>query len=310
VKAFNTFAAVTLLLNAPAQAVADFEAGTAHPDGIVAIAVVVESAPTATPIVPPPGALVQVGSGFPDDQGFVSIDVTLDSYGATVGGVQNDLIFDNTIVELVGGKCEINPTIGPFPLGPPPAITCLDDPTIGPCKNLSNHLQQCSGPARGDGCPTPAGPETSVLRAIIAATAAPNNNPLPDAVVLYSCRFRVIAPSRLPTALHLSNVVVSNPTGTRVDSSIDDGFGEIHPPSTPVPTLTSVATLVPPTNTPTSSATAPAGGGSAGEGCQVSVRPTIRGGFWTLVFLVQLLWVRRTFVRSPARRPSPGIGNG
>lgn len=205
--------------------------------------------PTPEPTTPPvEGLTIDIG----DDPGTgttATIDVTLNSDGMSVGGMQNDIIFDNTIVNLArAADCRINAAIGLFPGG----NSCLDDSTIGPCKNLSSVLNTCPG---AEGCPEGAGSNISVFRGIIAATAAPNNNSIPDGI-LYTCTFNIVNAGALPTILTNSNVVVSNPTGTRLDSTGTDGQiggGDVDTPTpteaVDTPTSTPV-TPVSPTNTP------------------------------------------------------------
>jgi hypothetical protein len=163
---------------------------------------------------------IEVGSEIPDEQESVAIDVTMRTDGESVGGMQADLIFDDAVLELLG--CRINPDIGLFPLGPAPATTCHDDTSIGPCKNMSSVLNQCDRTPPPEGCPSEDAGRTSVFRAIIVGTAAPNDNEIP-AGVLYTCDLRVIDRQLLPTVLSIGNVVVSNPHGLRLDGSGSDG---------------------------------------------------------------------------------------
>src|SRR5262245_64598090 len=142
---------------------------------------------------------------------MATVNVVLAAGSSMVGGSQNDIIFDSAIVNLTAASaCRINPAIGLFPSG----NDCTVDPTVGPCKNLSSVIQTCPG---GDGCPAGASATTKVFRAIIAATAAPNNNPIP-AGVLYTCNFTIVSAAGLPSALSGSKVVVSTPFGTRLVS--------------------------------------------------------------------------------------------
>jgi hypothetical protein len=136
--------------------------------------------------------------------------------GEVVGGLQNDIVFDNRVLDLARRDCVIYPAIGLFPLQAGP--NCLDDATIGACKNLSKSLVRCGGTPQGEGCPSGAGEETSVFRAIIVATAAPNNNAIPDGP-LYSCTFDVIDSDGLPIGLIDSNVVVADPFGLRLETA-------------------------------------------------------------------------------------------
>lgn len=180
--------------------------------------------PTATPGSPPPTpgpVVVSIGENAPDPSGRASIQIAMT--GAGVGGFQNDILFDNTIVALEGSDCAIAPSIGLFPRGNGGETSCLDDTTIGPCKNLARGIRQCELGDPEDDCPDEAGENVSLLRVIVAATAAPNNNVIPPGVV-YTCNFRVVDAGRLPTVLTASNVVVSDPFGQRLDAAGADGL--------------------------------------------------------------------------------------
>jgi hypothetical protein len=166
-------------------------------------------------------AVVEIGTAVPDGAGVAEIAVSLRGTGLSLGGMQNDILFDNTVLSLGAGDCQINPAIGLFPAGPE-GPSCLDDTTIGPCKNFSKTLVQCGSDPPSPLCPPGAPASLSIFRGIVAATAAPNNNVIPDGVV-YTCRFRVSDPARLPAVLDASNVVVSNPTGTRLGAIGIDG---------------------------------------------------------------------------------------
>lgn len=198
-----------------------------------------------TPTVPPGGALISIGTD-PGTGETALVDVSLATDGASVGGMQNDIIFDNTVINLArAAECRINAAIGLFPDGG----SCLDDSTIGPCKNLSSVLNTCGGTPQAEGCPAGAGTNISVFRGIIAATAAPNNNVIPDGV-LYTCTFNVVNAGALPTVLTGSNQVVSDPFGTRLTSAVANGGVGEGPSPTATPDVSPTDTPVPPTNTP------------------------------------------------------------
>jgi hypothetical protein len=166
-------------------------------------------------------AVVAIGTAAPDTGGVAPVAVSFAGEGALIGGLQNDILFDNTVVALDVADCRIAPDIGLFPLGQE-STTCLEDASIGPCKNLSKALSRCGSDPQPDGCPPGAGDHVSVFRGIVAATAAPNNNPIPDGVV-YTCDFEVVDAGRLPAILGAANVVVSNPTGSRLTAFGFDG---------------------------------------------------------------------------------------
>src|SRR5690606_7329343 len=97
---------------------------------------------------------------------------------------------------------------------------CEEDPVVGPCKTLSRNLASCGATPTPPGCEgQPA--NISRFRGIIAATAVPNNNETPDGSVLYTCDFTVVG--EVPAELVNSNVVASDPTGTRLESAAANG---------------------------------------------------------------------------------------
>src|SRR5262245_46730914 len=61
----------------------------------------------------------------------IAVDVVLDSDGEGIGGLQNDIVFDHTVVRLESAAdCRINPAYGTTPVGTGDGVvTCVDDPT-------------------------------------------------------------------------------------------------------------------------------------------------------------------------------------
>src|SRR5262249_49385267 len=159
-----------------------------------------------------------------------TIPVTLASGGESVGGMQNDILFDNTQLTLSAGDCRINADIGTVPDG------CNQDPVVGPCKTLSKTLKQCGTNPQPAACPANAPTTMSLSRAIVAAPAVPNTNPIPDGV-LYTCVFSMATGATLPATLTNMNIVASSPTGTRLtDVSGSNGSvtgGGTGPTNTP-----------------------------------------------------------------------------
>lgn len=259
---------------------------------------------------------VNVGSGTTEVAGTVSIEVT--ATGDNIGGTQNDILFDTTKVTLANATaCKINSAIGTNEPG------CEEDPVVGPCKTLSRNLASCGT------SPTPPGCEgqpatVSRFRGIVAATAVPNNNVIPSGTVLYTCDFQVADPSVLPAALTNSNIVASNPTGTRLDAGGDSGVisgggvvptatptdqvpptnTPVPPTNTPVPTATNTTVVVPATptattgvaHTPTRTATAVPTGpvfGNDDDGCQISTKGSTSNAWMLLIPTLGLLILRR-----------------
>jgi hypothetical protein len=173
--------------------------------------------PTATEVVTPTatptGARVEVSRAIVDAEDAAFVDIVLATGGSNVGGMQNDLLFDNTIVRLTtASRCRINAEIGDQ------LPNCELDPQdiTAPCKTLARNLVQCGSFPQPDGCPDGARASTSRFRAIIAATAVPNDNGIPDGT-LYTCEFEVIDRSRLPQAILNRNLIVADPSGVRLD---------------------------------------------------------------------------------------------
>ncbi len=154
---------------------------------------------------------IDVGSAVPDASNKVTVTVSLSRNGNAVGGLQNTIVFDHTVLTLGNADCKINPAIGLSPKGPS-GTQCADDTTIGPCKNLSKTIKQCGATPEPLGCPAGAGANLSVVNTIIAATAAPNTNSIPDGA-LYTCTFNVIKTAALPTTLQNLKIVASDPVG-------------------------------------------------------------------------------------------------
>jgi len=179
-------------------------------------------------------------------EGKASVQVILRSEGGNVGGMQNDILFDSTIVNLAGqSRCTINPAVGDR------LANCEEDPEniTEACKTLSRNLVNCGDSPAAPGCDGQAG-TISRFRGIVAATAVPNNNAIPDGSVLYTCEFDVIKAGALPAKLTNSNVVASDPFGVRLNATGTDGAigGGVGPTPTqgvgPTPTPTEVITGV------------------------------------------------------------------
>src|SRR5690348_12432233 len=76
-----------------------------------------------------------------------SVDVVLSTGGASVGGMQNDILFDTSKVTLASASaCKINPAIGTSAAG------CDADPVEGACKTLSRNLASCGTSPTPPGC--------------------------------------------------------------------------------------------------------------------------------------------------------------
>lgn len=76
----------------------------------------------------------------------------------------------------------------------------------------------------------------SRFRAIVAATAVPNDNPIPDGSTLYTCQFTVIADPAGTGDLLAKKVIASGVYGSRLDATGIDGRIFLYPPvCTPPP---------------------------------------------------------------------------
>lgn len=175
-------------------------------------------------------------------EGSVSVQAVLRSEGGTVGGMQNDILFDSSVVNIASAtRCAINPEIGDR------VENCEEDPEniTAPCKTLSRNLVNCGATPAAPGCDgQPA--NVSRFRGIIAATAVPNNNAIPDGSILYTCNFEVVDAGALPTTMTNTNVVASDPFGVRLDATGTDGVvggggGEPTPTPTQEPDPTPTA---------------------------------------------------------------------
>jgi MYXO-CTERM domain-containing protein len=170
---------------------------------------------------------VAVGTGSGDPNTTVQITVTMDTGGAGVAGVQNDIVFDPALVNLTkSSDCVINAAIGPNQPG------CDDDPQTAPCKTLQRNLAACPAAA---GCPE--GSDGMMrFRAIILSTA--NVNTIPDGV-LYTCTFKVTGGGGQTATLRNLNFGSSDGAGNALDTTGSDGQIEIpgggEPTVTPTP---------------------------------------------------------------------------
>ncbi len=168
--------------------------------------------PTRTPTQASDVLQIRVGRAFVDAGATALIDVALSTGGKDVGGLQNDLLFDNTIVQLsAASRCRINPAIGDR------LDNCQGDPgsITEPCKTLNRNLVQCGSFPQPSGCPENARGNISRFRGIVAATAVPNSVPIPSTVV-YTCEFNVVDRARLPQAILNTSFIAADPRGNRL----------------------------------------------------------------------------------------------
>jgi hypothetical protein len=159
----------------------------------------------------------------------ILVDVVLDSEGESVAGVQNDIVFDPSVISAAAASaCVINPEIGDR------LDACDEDPQTAPCKSLQRNLADCPDAA---GCPE-GSDGLARFRGIIISLA--NVNVIPDGV-LYTCTFQVSELAQPGETYTLENLNggASDPAGaalgtTTVSGTITIG-GEVVP--TPTPTL-------------------------------------------------------------------------
>ncbi len=100
---------------------------------------------------------IDVDSAAVEVTGKATVTIRLASNGSDVGGVQNVIVFDNTVLALPISGCTIYPAIGLSPGG----ADCTSDTTVGPCKNLIKSIHQCGSSPEPSGCP--GGSRRSVL---------------------------------------------------------------------------------------------------------------------------------------------------
>src|SRR6185369_4503212 len=113
-------------------------------------------------------------------------------------------------------SCRIDPAIGTQD----PA--CESDEPTAPCKTLSRNLASCGDQPLPVGCVENA-PFLQRFRAIIAATAIPNRNAIPDHSPLFSCTFDIVDAAALPAVITISNWIASTPEGFRIQAAGSDG---------------------------------------------------------------------------------------
>jgi hypothetical protein len=171
---------------------------------------------------------INVGSGFPNDAGQVQIGVVLNSQGTSVGGLQNTIIFDNTVLAIEEAGCAVNPEIH---------------------KELFHFITACGASPQPFGCPADAGSTQTIINVMVAAVASPDSLPIPDGVV-YTCTFLVIDPLALPTTLRNTRLVAAEPGGHQLCSWLSMSCAGTGGVITTAPTPTAT-----PTSTPSSTAT-------------------------------------------------------
>lgn len=185
-----------------------------------------------------------------------TVVIALDSDGASVGGLQADLLFDTRAVRLdSAARCTIDPAIDYR------AEVCeAGEESTAPCKTLSANLATCGGARPVPGCEGQ-GAETARLRVLLAAVSIPNRNAIPDGPVV-RCRFGLVDEARLPAPLTLANTAFSDPFGNRLAAGPDAApfvrIDPLAPPPSSSPTQTATRTASPSptaTRTPTSTAT-------------------------------------------------------
>jgi hypothetical protein len=153
--------------------------------------------------------------GGPGDH--VTFTANLDTGGAVVGGVQNDITFDST-----------NTRIAALPSGMP---DCTLNPDLSDKEGLFIF--------RPNGC---TGGMCTMVRTAVFRSSPPIN-PIPDGSTLYTCTVN-IAPDAAPGeyALAVSRVQLTNPLGTPVAGAGGaDGKVVVALP-TETPTITQTAT--------------------------------------------------------------------
>lgn len=186
----------------------------------------------------------------------IDVAMRLQSEGATVGGVQSDILFDHRALRLPNAQaCRITPALG---TGMP---ACNGTNIVGPCKSLITNLVDCGATPQAPGCDGVA-PSISRLRWILAATAVPNNNEIPDGSTLFTCTFEIVDAAALPALLLNQTMVGSNPFGVRLPTTAGNGAvlaypGQNIPPTwTPPPSPSPISTSTArPTSTPRPSST-------------------------------------------------------
>lgn len=229
--------------------------------------------PPAPPVLQPGASIVlTTPSGAAGDA--VSVAVTLQTQGAVVAGIQNDIGFD---------------------LGAPIVATTDDRPdcTVNPAINkpATSFAFRCVHTAHGADCRT--------VRAIVVAVD--NVDPISDGTLLYTCAVR-IGDETPPGSYRLavSGEIASDPDGNQIPFTGVDGAVVVitAPGVTPLPTWTvsptpspepPTATYTPfptstrtptdrPTHTPRPSVAVSVGAATAGPGDSVALGVTLTSG--------------------------------
>ena len=170
--------------------------------------------------------------------GTVVVDVVLVGGNGEVAGMQNDIVFDTTVLRLDSpADCTINPALSDTPPDPQECVPDANGNVAGACKALGRRLVTCGRSPEPAGCPAGADSTVGVFRGLLAAsTNALNSNPIPDGV-LYTCTFTVVSESPAPTTLSNSNVVVAATNGAQLPVNAGDGVIELVPSPTATPPI-------------------------------------------------------------------------
>lgn len=168
-----------------------------------------------TPTLPPVALIA--AEAVADESGVARIDVAFETGGNHVGGVQVDLLYDSGVITLDGpSSCRLDPALG---LRVP---ECEADPVTLPCKDWLGDVANCGASPNATGC-TGEPAAISRFRGMIVGYSFPNTTPIPDASPLFTCDFRVVDPSRLPTAIRVRRTIAGSPSGDRIPTRTGDG---------------------------------------------------------------------------------------
>jgi len=166
-----------------------------------------------------------VNGGAGESGGQIEIAVSLFTAGLDVARVEQDLLFDDSVLQILepATDCQINPALGAAQPG------CIGEPQVGPCKTLQRNLADCPGAA---GCPQ----GFTGKRLHIGVVSIYNRNPIPDGT-LYRCRFTASAGVSGTTSVDSRNEQAYDPNNSDLPTDGINGLVTVFAPATVTPTM-------------------------------------------------------------------------
>jgi len=175
---------------------------------------------------------LEIGDAVAAPDGQPEVEIRFNTVLPIIVGLQNDLYFDPTLLDLDAGDCTIEPTIGME------FLECAADRAHAPCKQLVPSVVTCADLAT---CSANLEGFTR-MRALVLSLSWDFANLIPSGVV-YRCRFHVHedANSGVRVPLTCGSALGSTADGVGIPITCRDGHISISGPPKPTPTPASVS---------------------------------------------------------------------